>query len=101
MANKEVDIYIDELDITVTCYIVENSPPLLSIGRLCRVNGYTFMQKGNEDPELIDAHNTMATQLKTKNDVPFLLPESTNEKLEHTPVNSPRANYRAEKPTKK
>ncbi len=36
--DKEVDIYIYELDLTLTAYILDDSLPILSVGRLCRMH---------------------------------------------------------------
>ena len=90
-----MDLYIDELDITVQAFLLENSPPLLSIGKLCRVHGFVYVQSGSQEPILYDSKFTLATQLNTKNDVPLMLPELTNDPLTKTPVNSPREGYNA------
>ena len=95
MVDKEVDIYIDELDITITAFLLEDSPPLLSKGKLCRAHGFVYVQSGRQEPVLYDSKFTQATQLKVNNDVPFLLPELTSEPLLETPRNSPRPSYNA------
>ena len=86
--DYEVDIWIDELDMTVTAFIWKDSPPLLSIGKLCRMHGFVYVWNGLNDPVLYDDKFSIAIQLQLKSNVPFLLPEITNEPLLKTPVNT-------------
>ena len=93
--DKEVDIFIIELDIWIVAYILLDSPPILSVGKLCRQEGFVYVQNGAQDPVLYDNKFTQGTTLRIRNDVPFLLPELTSEPMNKTPVNSPRPNYNA------
>ena len=83
------------MDFTITVYILDDSPPILSVGRLCRMHGFIFVQNGAQDPVLYDNKFTQGTTLRIRNDAPFMLPELTNEPLITTPVNSPRKSYDA------
>ena len=91
----EVDMWIEELDLQVTAFILKDSPPLLSMGKLCRMHGFVYVWNGMNDPVLYDSKISIAIQLMLKSNVPFLLPEITNEPLLKTPVNTPRQVYDA------
>lgn len=95
MIKKLIYIYIHELDLTLTAYILDDSPPILSVGCLYRMHGFIFVQNGAQNPVLYDNKFTQGTTLRVRNDVPFMLPELTNEPLIKTPVTSPRRNYDA------
>ena len=92
-----VDIYIDELDVTVEAFVLEDSPPILSIGRLCKHHGFACVWAGDQDPVLYGSKFRTAIQLRIKSDVPFLLPRITNEPITLTPGTSPRPDYNAKK----
>ena len=59
------------------------------------MHGFVFVQNGAQDPVLYDNKFTQGTTLRIRNDVPFMLPELTNDPLIKTPVNSPRKSYDA------
>ena len=40
--NKVADVYVQELGITVTCYLLPNVPPLLSLGKLISENRVSY-----------------------------------------------------------
>ena len=64
-------------------------------GRLCRMHGFVYVQHGAQDPVLYDNNFTQGPTLRIRNDVPFMLPELTNEPMLKTPVNSPSKDYDA------
>jgi hypothetical protein len=41
--TEEVDVYVHDLDITVTALLVENSPPLLSLGKIVKDHKYKYI----------------------------------------------------------
>jgi hypothetical protein len=51
----EVDVWIEELDLQVTAFILKDSPPLLSMGKLCRMHGFVYVWNGMSDPVLYDS----------------------------------------------
>ena len=89
-------MWIEELDLQVTAFILKDSPPLLSMGKLCRMHGFVYVWNGKNDPVLYDSKFSIAIQLMLKSNVPFLMPEITNEPLLKTPINTPRQNYDAQ-----
>ena len=40
--NEEVTVYVKELDIFLTMKILDNTPAVLSLGKLCDENGYSY-----------------------------------------------------------
>ena len=48
--NEECDVYVNEIDITLTAFILDDSPSLISLGLLCRENGFAFMIAGQLNP---------------------------------------------------
>ena len=93
--DHEADIWIEELGLHITAFILKDSPPLLSMGKLCRMHGFVYVWNGMSDPVLYDSKFSIAIQLMLKSNVPFLLPEITNDPLLKTPVNIPRQVYDA------
>lgn len=51
VAEQEVDVYCQDLDLTVTAYLVPNTPPLLSLGRLNN-SGWTYVARPGQTPTL-------------------------------------------------
>ena len=90
-----MDIYIVELEIWITAYVLQDPLPILSIGKLCRIHGFVYVQNGCQNPVLYDNKFTQATTLRIRNDIPFMLSELTNEPMNKTPINSPRPGYNA------
>ena len=40
--NEEATVYVKELDIFLTMKVLENTPAVLSLGKLCDENGYSY-----------------------------------------------------------
>ena len=51
-ANQVVQIYVHELKFKLWALILDNTPCLLSMGRLCRQQGFTLTQDGDNPPVL-------------------------------------------------
>ena len=51
-ANQVVQVYIQELRLKLWALILDNTPCLLSMGRLCRQHGFTFTQEDANPPVL-------------------------------------------------
>ena len=51
-ANQVVQVYVQELKLKLWALILDNTPCLLSMGRLCRLHGFTLTQKGANPPVL-------------------------------------------------
>ena len=40
--HEEATVYVKELDIFLTMKVLENTPAVLSLGKLCDENGYSY-----------------------------------------------------------
>ena len=51
--HEEATVYVKELDIFLTMKILENTPSILSLGKLCDENGYSYEWINGQKPHLI------------------------------------------------
>ena len=65
-------MYVRELDIFLTKKVLENTPAVLSLGKLCDENGYSYEWIDGQKPHLID--NGIRIQCNTENFVPIVVP---------------------------
>ena len=52
-AHEEATVYVEELDIFLTMKVLENTPAVLSLGKLCDENGYSYEWINGQKPHLI------------------------------------------------
>ena len=77
-ANGEVQthevaiVYVKELDIFLTMKVLENTPAVLSLGKLCDENRYSYEWINGQKPHLIK--NGIRIICKTENFVPIVVP---------------------------
>ena len=65
-------MYVKELDIFLTMKVLENTPAVLSLGKLCDENGYSYEWINGQKPHLIkDGIRIICT---TENFVPIVVP---------------------------
>ena len=70
-------VYVKELDIFLTMKVLENTPAVLSLGKLCDENGYSYEWINGQKPHLIK--NGIRIPCNTENFVPIVVPGlSTN-----------------------
>ena len=50
--HEEAIVYVKELDIFLTLKVLENTPAVLSLGKLCDENGYSFEWINGQKPHL-------------------------------------------------
>ena len=62
---EEATVYVKELDIFLTVKILENTPAVLSLGKLCDKNGYSYEWINGQKPHLI--LNGVQIQCNTEN----------------------------------
>ena len=75
--DEEATVYVKELDIFLTMKVLENTPAVLSLGKLCDENGYSYEWINGQKPHLIK--NGIRIQCNTENFVPIAVPGfSTN-----------------------
>ena len=70
--HEEATVYVKELDIFLTMKIVENTPAVLSLGKLCDENGYSYEWINGQKPHLIK--NGIRILCNTENFVPIVVP---------------------------
>ena len=69
--ERGVQLSIDPLNITTTALVLENSPAVLSLGKLCALEGFTFHWESGRRPTLTDEIG-IETDLEVRNFVPVL-----------------------------
>ena len=70
--HAEATVYLKELDIFLTKKVLENTPAVLSLGKLCDENGYSYEWINGQKPHLI--LNGIRIQCNTENFVPIVVP---------------------------
>ena len=51
--QEEAIVYVKELDMFLTMKVLENTPAVLSLGKLCDENGYSYEWINGQKPPLI------------------------------------------------
>ena len=70
--HEEATVYVKELDIFLTMKVLDNTPAVLSLGKLCDENGYSCEWINGQKPHLIK--NRIRIQCNTENFVPIVVP---------------------------
>ena len=70
--HEEATVYVKELDIFLTMKVLENTPAVLSLGKLCDEHGYSYEWMNGQKPHLIQ--NCIRIQCNTENFVPIVVP---------------------------
>ena len=70
--HEEATVYVKELDIFLTMKVLENTPAVLSLGKLCDENGYSYEWINGQKPHLIK--DGIRTPCNTENFVPIVVP---------------------------
>ena len=65
-------MYVKELDIFLTMKVLEDTPAVLSLGKLCDEHGYSYEWISGQKPHLIK--NGFRIQCNTENFVPTVVP---------------------------
>ena len=72
LTNEEATACVRELDLFVTAMLLEDTPAVLSLGKLCEDHGYTYAWTSGQKPHLIK--NGRKIDCNTANYVPFVVP---------------------------
>ena len=72
-SHEEAIVYFKELDIFLTIKVLENTPAVLSLGKLCDENGYSYEWINGQKPYLIK--NGIRIPCNTENFVPIVAPD--------------------------
>ena len=70
--HEEATVYVKELEKFLTMKVLEDTPAVLSLGRLCDEHGYSFQRVNGHKPHLIK--NVIRIQSNTENFVPIVVP---------------------------
>ena len=70
--HDEATVYVKELDILLTMKVLEDTPAVLSLGKLCDEHGYSYDWIQGQKPHLIK--NGIRIQCNTENFVPIVVP---------------------------
>ena len=70
--HEEATVYVKELDVFLTVKVLENTPAVLSLGKLCDENGHSFEWINGQKPHLVK--NGIRIQCNTENFVPIVVP---------------------------
>ena len=71
-AHEEATVFVKELDIFLTMEVLENTPAVLSLGKLCDENGYSYEWINGQKRHLIK--NGIRIPCNTENFVPIVVP---------------------------
>ena len=71
-ANEELTVYVKDLEIFVMVQLLEDTPPVLSLGQPCKVHGYSLERTSGQKPYRIK-HGTRIP-CNTENNVPVGVP---------------------------
>ena len=70
--HEEANVYVKELDIFLTMKVLENTPAVLSLGKLCDVNGYSYEWINGQKTHLI--LKGIRIPCNTENSDPIVVP---------------------------
>ena len=70
--HEEAIVYVKELDIFLTMKVFDYTPAVLSLGKLCDENGYSYEWINGQKPHLIK--NGIRIICNTENFVPIVVP---------------------------
>ena len=70
--HEEAIAYVKELDISLTVKVLDNTPAVLSLGKLCDENGYSYEWINGQKPHLIK--DGIRIICNTENFVPIVVP---------------------------
>ena len=70
--HEEATVYVKELDIFLTKKVLENTPAVLSLGKRCDENGYSYEWINGQKPHLIK--DGIRKICNTENFVPIVVP---------------------------
>ena len=75
LAIEEATVHVRELDLFVPVMLLENTPVVLSLGKLCEECGYCYHWTSGQKPYLIKYGKKI--NCDTSNRVPFVVPGSS------------------------
>ena len=70
--HEEATVYVKELDIFLTLKVLEDTPAVLSLGKLCDEHGHSYEWINGQKPHIIK--NGIRMQCNPENFVPIVVP---------------------------
>ena len=70
--HEEATVYVKELEKFLTMKVLENTPAVLSLGKLCDENGYSYEWINDQKPYVMN--NGIRIPCNTENFVPIVVP---------------------------
>ena len=70
--HEEAIVYVKELDIFLTMKVLDNTPAVLTLGKLCDENGYSYEWINGQKPHLIK--DGIRIICNTENFIPIVVP---------------------------
>ena len=97
--HEEATVYVKELEKILTMKVLENTPAVLSLGKLCDENGYSFEWINGQNPRLIK--NGIRTQCNTENFVAIVVPglASSSSSISHPSTSMTPSRQESNRPT--
>ena len=92
--HEETTVHVKELDIFLTMKVREHTPAVLSLGKLCDENGYSYEWIKGQKPHLIK--NGIRIQYNTENFVPIVVPGLSTSSFSSLPSSTSRTPSRQE-----
>ena len=87
--REEATVYVKELDLFVTVMLLEETPAVLSLGKLCEDHGYGYHWTSGHKPHLTKNGKIIQLMAIYQNDMPFVVPGlSTSSSITSTPTSS-------------
>ena len=75
--EEEATVYVRDLDLFVTVMLLEDTPAVLSIGKLCEDHGYNYHWTSGQKPHLIKmAEKSIAMRRTTYHSLPLVYREA-------------------------
>ena len=85
--HEEATVYVKELDIFLTTKVLEGTPAILSLGKLCDEHGYSYEWINGQKTHLIE--NGIRIQCTTENFVPIVVPGLSTSSSSSFPTSPP------------
>ena len=92
--NEEVTVCVKELEKFLTMKLLEDTPAVLSLGKLCDEHGYSYEWINGQKPHLIK--NGVRIQCNTENFVPIMVPGLSTSSSSSLPTSTPMTPLRQE-----
>ena len=85
--SKITDIKFEVFEEPVQAHVLDDTPSVLSMGKRCLVQGFTFVWPSGKDPFMLDK-NGMMIKMKVKDHIPYV---GLDQNKEHRNVRKIRA----------